>query len=138
MPRVLGEDRAFFPKESVSGSTPAIWASYGGHLDTLQLLVSRGADIHRRDQLGYSSLLYAALYDRLPVCEYLLSLGADLMAASIHNYTALAHYGQCAHPRLSPETRPSASPPSRPGGPRAPTRRRCSGAATSARRGAVR
>ena len=91
--------------ETVAGSTPAILASQNGHLDTLQLLVSRGADIHHKNQNGESSLLYAALFDCLPVCEYLLSLGADLMAASNGNYTALTHYGRYAEPRLSPETK---------------------------------
>ena len=80
-------------------------ASYGGHLDTLQLLVSRGADIHQRSHAGFSSLLLAALCDRLPVCEYLLSLGADLMAANNINTTALAHYGHQTNPPLSPETK---------------------------------
>ena len=41
--------------------------------------------------------------DHLPVCEYLLSLGADLMAASDDNLTALADYGRYANTRLSPE-----------------------------------
>ena len=91
--------------ESDDGSTPVIEASYGGHLDTLQLLVSRGADVHHRNQLGHSSLLWAALGDHLPICEYLLSLGADLMAANDDNETALAHYGNYASPRLSPETK---------------------------------
>ena len=85
--------------------TQAIYASYGGHLDTLQLLVSRGADIHHRDQGGYSSLLLAALKDRPPVCEYLLSLGADLMVANNDNATALANYGHSGDPPLSPETK---------------------------------
>ena len=85
------------------GHTSAIYASQNGHLDVLQLLVSRGADIHHRNQYGWSSLLLAALFDRLHVCEYLLSLGADLMATSNSNRTALAEYGDWVHPRLSRE-----------------------------------
>ena len=114
--------------ESVSGRTPATEASAQGHLDILQLLDSREADIHHIDQDGYSSLLWAALYDRLPVCEY-------LMAASNDNETALTHYGRNAYPRSSPETkalRVAALEAWWAAG------RRCSGAATSAGRGAVR
>ena len=77
----------------------------GGHLDTLQLLVSRGADIHHRNHNGSSFLLCAALFDHLPVCEYLLSLGADLMVGNDNNETALAHYGHWLDPRPSPETK---------------------------------
>ena len=91
--------------ENQWGGTPAIKASIGGHLDTLQLLVSRGADIHHvKNQDGHSSLLCAALLNNLSVCEYLLSLGADLMAANNFNETALANYGDHADPRLSSET----------------------------------
>jgi hypothetical protein len=94
-------------KENAGGGTPAIYASLNGHLDTLQLLVSREADIHHRTEIGYSSLLEAALHDHLPVCEYLLSLGADLMALSIYNETALTHYGCKSNDYrgLSPETK---------------------------------
>ena len=84
--------------------TAAMRASRGGHLDILQLLVWRGADIHHRNQGGSSSLLLA-MFDHLPVCEYLLSLGADLMVASNDNETALAHYGVHARPLLPPETK---------------------------------
>jgi hypothetical protein len=45
------------------------------------------------------------MYDRLPVCEYLLSLGVDLMVASYGNRTALAHYGRFASRSLSSETK---------------------------------
>ena len=43
--------------------------------------------------------------DHLPVCEYLLSLGADLMAADNFNRTALTHFGYNANPRLPLETK---------------------------------
>ena len=96
--------------EDRGGYTPATMASEKGHLDVLQLLVSRGADIHHRARhRGWSSLLKAALYDRLWVCEYLLSLGADLMVSDVKfsNVTALTAYGRLVRPgaRLSPETK---------------------------------
>jgi hypothetical protein len=84
--------------------TPLFRASTRGHLDTVQLLVSRGADIHHRVAGGYSCLLFAALQDRLPICEYFLSVGADLMM--MNNgvcWTALTHYGHNIYPPLSPE-----------------------------------
>ena len=62
-----------------------MWASNNGHLDILQLLASRGVDIHHSEHDERSSLLYAALYDSLPVREYLLCIGADLMVAATKN-----------------------------------------------------
>jgi hypothetical protein len=50
------------------------------------------------------ALMAAALFDRLPVCLFLLSKGADLMAATNINWTALTHYGQYAQPPVSPAT----------------------------------
>ena len=48
-----------------------------------------------------TSLLYAAFYDLLPICEYLLSVGADLKAANRRGWAALSHYGHCKTPYLS-------------------------------------
>jgi hypothetical protein len=79
------------------GLTPAIRASHEGHLDILQLLVSRGADIHHTPFVG-SSIFMAAICDRLPVCEYLISLGADPMQQS-----SIAKYG--TNSLLSPKIR---------------------------------
>ena len=79
------------------GLTPAIRASHEGHLDVLQLLVSRGANIHHTPHVG-SSIFLAAICDRLPVCEYLISLGADPMQQS-----AIFKYGTNSH--LSPKIR---------------------------------
>ena len=83
--------------------TPVKHASSEGHLDTLRLLVSKGADIHRKTQNG-APLILAAQRDQLPVCEYLLSLGADLMEADAFRRTALTAYGSFMY-RPSSETK---------------------------------
>ena len=48
--------------------------------------------------------MIAAFRDQLPVCLFLLSKGADLMAKTNKNWTALTHYGIAADTRLSSTT----------------------------------
>ena len=83
-----------------------MYAAYRGHIEVVKILEAAGADIHHKNQGGFNALNYAALFDKLPVCLYLLSKGADLMAASNSNMTALTHYGRSAsiNPPLSPAT----------------------------------
>jgi ankyrin repeat protein len=86
-----------------SSGVELIDAAMDGNLDTLQLLVSRGANIHQVDKYGYSALLSAALLGRMEVCKYLISLGADLMTSN-RNMTALTHYGRFIRPFSNPTT----------------------------------
>ena len=83
------------------GGCPLAEASLQGHLAVVELLVARGANFHRVGTYGQSKLLTAACYDCLPVCEFFLSKGADLMVASDGGWTALTHYGQHLNPPLS-------------------------------------
>jgi hypothetical protein len=71
----------------------------------VKLLEAAGADIHHKTNNGYNALILAALFDKLPVCLFLLSKGADLMAVANNNWTALTDYGNYVHsPPLSPAT----------------------------------
>ena len=92
--------------ETACKNTAAIEVCWRGHLDILQLLVSRGANIHHRDYNNWSPLLAAAMTDQFSVCKYLLSLGADLMAATNYNTSVLDHYGRNSRTGFTIEMRP--------------------------------
>ncbi len=63
--------------------TPLLWAiinSYKNpaqYLNIIQLLVSKGADIHARDKDGFTVLHYAARIGDLALLDYLLASGAQ-------------------------------------------------------------
>ena len=80
------------------GKTTLIHAVDEGHLALVEYLVEKGADLEARDtvsnviswicnhkyvtheytpQYGYTPLMWAARYGRLPVVEYLVEKGAD-------------------------------------------------------------
>jgi len=59
-----------------AGWTPLMWAAAKDNLDTLKLLVSRGADINRRNNRGETALHIAARWSRLDTVRYLISIGA--------------------------------------------------------------
>ena len=85
------------------GYTALSEASNNGHLDVVRILVARGAVVNRRSLGGFTPLLWAALFDRLPVCLLLISKGADLSTTSDapNSFSPLGDYGQDAHVRLS-------------------------------------
>ena len=103
---LLCERGAHVNAASNHGSTALRWATVRGHLGVVKILVAYGADVHQQNvDLGWRPLHFASFDDRLPVCEFLLSKGADLMAVTSQGWTALNHYGHNTFPRLSPETK---------------------------------
>ncbi|CAG06137.1 unnamed protein product, partial [Tetraodon nigroviridis] len=61
----------------LSGMAAIHEAVLSGNLDCVQLLVQHGADIHQRDEEGWTPL-HMACSDGFPhIARYLLSLGAD-------------------------------------------------------------
>lgn len=98
--------------------TAATLACMEGHLDVVKLLHKSKASFRHRDAKGNNCLLLAAFHDHMPVCEFLLSIGEELLVSNNDNYFVLSYYGMSPFPSKQPG---SAKPSSRPPGPRART-----------------
>ena len=62
------------------GNTPLILAAADGHLDTVQLLINREADVEEDNYGGNTALMCAAANGHLTVVQYLVDQGARLNA----------------------------------------------------------
>lgn len=60
-----------------------------GYLGIIQLLVEQGADVHARDNHGWSPLHRAVLWDHIQVVQFLINKGADVNAADLDGFTPL-------------------------------------------------
>lgn len=75
----VGQDPSLVNSRFPDGSTPLLMAVYGGHLEVVKYLVSRGADINAFDTTYRYTPLHAAAYvDNTDIAEYLVSKGADV------------------------------------------------------------
>lgn len=87
------------PRNKVDES-PLMLACLGGYLDTVKLLIERGADVNKT---GWAPLHYAATRGHLEVIALLLDRNAYIDAASPNGTTPLmmaAHYGTPAAVKL--------------------------------------
>ena len=64
-------------------------AASEGALETIQFLVERDADVNRKNRLGRTALICAAMNDHLEVVQYLVDNNADIMAQDDETNTAL-------------------------------------------------
>jgi ankyrin repeat protein len=78
------------------GTTAVAWASHWGHLETIDLLIRRGADVNLANDLGVTPLALATKNGSVPLVEKLLAANADPKLASTTGETPLmiaAHIG---------------------------------------------
>ena len=78
------------------GTTAIAWASHWEHLETIDLLIRRGADVNLATDLGVTPLALAARNGSVPLVEKLLAAKADPALASSTGETPLmiaAHTG---------------------------------------------
>jgi ankyrin repeat protein len=78
-----------------SGTTVLMLAAGAGDVDTIRLLLDRGADVHAREEvMGQSALMFAAAHNRVRAIGVLLAHGARLDATSkVVNVAALSGRG---------------------------------------------
>ncbi|CAH2096687.1 unnamed protein product [Euphydryas editha] len=92
--RALADAGADLDAGSDSGSTPVRSACFMTHLDVVEFLVERGADIHRPNYNGGTCLINSV--QSVPLCAYLLQRGARPDARDMQLKTAL-HYAIQEH-----------------------------------------
>jgi len=66
-------------------------AAYNGHIDVLQFLLERGADVNGATEDGVTALHFAALHRQHRVVQWLLKRGAEPCVATTGGCTP-AHY----------------------------------------------
>lgn len=76
--------------EPGTGWSPLMLAADSGHLETVRLLLARGAVVNYADQYGWTALHVAAKHRRQGVVRLLLRAGADAKARTSKGSTALA------------------------------------------------
>ncbi len=64
-----------------------------GNLDGVKKSLSEKADIHFKDSLGTSALMFAANNDHFPVVKYLVDNKADILAKNTNGWTAAVMAG---------------------------------------------
>lgn len=75
-------------------------AAASGHIPIVRRLCAAGADVDARGSDGYTPLCMAAIAGRYDVALFLLSLGADVLAATNNNSTALTLSVASGNPAL--------------------------------------
>ena len=81
------------------GYTLLINASWGRHVDLIQGLLERKADIHARTAYGWDSVMHAASRGHLPALTLLMNSGASMTTTDNGGRTALMYAAY--HDRLS-------------------------------------
>ena len=60
-----------------------------GDIDSMQMLLAKGADVNLQDNNGITSLMWAAIYGQKKIVKVLLKKGADVNAFNHAGETAL-------------------------------------------------
>jgi ankyrin repeat protein len=70
------------------GNVPLIYASCFGHDDTVELLVQNGADVDKKDNASWSSLMWAITNRHKEIVKFLLDHGANPDGKTMSGRTA--------------------------------------------------
>ena len=95
--KILRLDPTKLNKADSSGNTPLHKACDYGHSDVVQLLLSRGADVHRKNGRQETPLHCASLVGGESCVRILVSSGSDINARNREGYTPLHLAVDCRH-----------------------------------------
>jgi ankyrin repeat protein len=90
---LIEQDAALISARDTDESTPLHCATWKGHLNVVELLVSLGADVNARNQndhWGTTPLHAAAHANQRAIAELLIAHGADINATNLNGRTPLA------------------------------------------------
>ena len=71
------------------GWAPLAYAAYNGHLEIVDYLLKRGAEINAKTQNGSTALFFAARFGHIEVVKLLLRNKADATVANENGETAV-------------------------------------------------
>ncbi|KAL3106504.1 hypothetical protein niasHT_011888 [Heterodera trifolii] len=85
-------------QETIEGTTALIRASEEGHVDVVNFLIERGANLHHTDMDGYNSLMCAVRNVKTEMARHLVAIGARTDQIGTDGKTArdLAEEGEIA------------------------------------------
>ena len=90
---LIAQDAALVSAKDTDGSTPLHCATWKGHQNVVELLLSLGADVNahnRNDHWGTTPLHAAAHANQRAIAELLIAHGADIHATNLNGRTPLA------------------------------------------------
>lgn len=90
---LIEQDAALISSRDADGSTPLHCATWKGHLNVVELLLSLGADVNalnQNDHWGTTPLHAAAHANQRAIAELLIGHGADIHATNLNGRTPLA------------------------------------------------
>jgi ankyrin repeat protein len=90
---LIEQDAALISCRDADGSTPLHCATWKGHLNVVELMVSLGADVNahnQNDHWGTTPLHAAAHANQRAIAELLIANGADIHATNLNGRTPLA------------------------------------------------
>jgi ankyrin repeat protein len=90
---LLTQEASLIGARDTDGSTPLHCATWKGHQNVVELLLSHGADVNARnnnDHWGTTPLHAAAHANQRAIAELLIAKGADINATNLNGRTPLA------------------------------------------------
>jgi ankyrin repeat protein len=93
----LKDDPGFAEKGDASNQTLLHWAARGGHVETAELLLDRGADANAVDDEEHTPLIMAAMNGHRQTAEVLLAHGAEIDTRDVWGATAMYRAAMNGH-----------------------------------------
>lgn len=98
---LLQVNNNYIDYETLHGETALTISSFRGHAECVRVLLTRGADPHRRNLIGSNALLFAALGNKIEILTILLSppylQGCNLNHQNFEGQTALMYAAKNGH-----------------------------------------